>query len=222
MAEPMSQFEIEDVLSSIRRLVSEEPARAPAVRPVPLILTPALRVAMPETAPVVAQSAAPTLEDRIADLEATIARSAEEFEPDGSEDQITHRPQAVFRADPGADRTIEQPDAAPIRDVLDPPVAEVADEWEIETEPSVRALPERSAEDADADVAIDRKDGEPPPEFHETLIDEESLREIVADLVRQELRGDLGERITRNVRRMVRREVSRALALQGLEDDGEL
>ncbi|SFE65394.1 hypothetical protein [Roseivivax sediminis] len=42
--------------------------------------------------------------------------------------------------------------------------------------------------------------------------DAEALREIVADIVRQELQGALGERITRNVRKLVRREIQRALA----------
>ena len=42
--------------------------------------------------------------------------------------------------------------------------------------------------------------------------DEDSLRELVSDIVRQELQGRLGERITRNVRKLVRREIQRALA----------
>jgi cell pole-organizing protein PopZ len=50
----------------------------------------------------------------------------------------------------------------------------------------------------------------------ETVMDEETLRELVADIVRQELQGALGERITRNVRKLVRRENHRALAAQDL------
>lgn len=49
------------------------------------------------------------------------------------------------------------------------------------------------------------------------VIDEESLREMVADIVRQELQGALGERITRNVRKLVRREIHRALAAHDLD-----
>jgi len=48
-------------------------------------------------------------------------------------------------------------------------------------------------------------------------LDEESLRDMVAEIVRQELQGALGERITRNVRKLVRREIHRALATQDLE-----
>lgn len=45
----------------------------------------------------------------------------------------------------------------------------------------------------------------------EGVIDEEALRDLVAEIVRQELTGELGERITRNVRKLVRREIHRAL-----------
>lgn len=48
----------------------------------------------------------------------------------------------------------------------------------------------------------------------ESVIDEDVLRELVADIVRQELSGALGERITRNVRKLVRREIHRAMLTQ--------
>jgi len=51
----------------------------------------------------------------------------------------------------------------------------------------------------------------------EDVLDEEALRELVSDIVREELQGALGERITRNVRKLVRREIHRALAAQELE-----
>ncbi len=51
----------------------------------------------------------------------------------------------------------------------------------------------------------------------EAILDEETLRELVADIVRQELQGALGERITRNVRKLVRREIHRALASHELD-----
>jgi hypothetical protein len=49
------------------------------------------------------------------------------------------------------------------------------------------------------------------------LIDEEALRDMVSEIVRAELQGALGERITRNVRKLVRREIHRALTAQDLE-----
>lgn len=44
-----------------------------------------------------------------------------------------------------------------------------------------------------------------------SVLDEDTLRELVTDIVRDELSGVLGERITRNVRKLVRREIHRAL-----------
>ena len=49
------------------------------------------------------------------------------------------------------------------------------------------------------------------------LLDEDALRDIVSEIVREELQGALGERITRNVRKLVRREIHGALAAQELE-----
>ncbi len=51
----------------------------------------------------------------------------------------------------------------------------------------------------------------------ETVIDEEILRDMVSEMVRQELQGELGDRITRNVRKLVRREIQRALASREFE-----
>ncbi|MEM1007073.1 MAG: hypothetical protein AAGK26_16860, partial [Pseudomonadota bacterium] len=48
-------------------------------------------------------------------------------------------------------------------------------------------------------------------------MDEEDLRALISDIVRQELQGPLGERLTRNLRKMVRREIQRALAARNLE-----
>ncbi len=49
------------------------------------------------------------------------------------------------------------------------------------------------------------------------LVDMNMLRDLVAEIIREELQGPLGERITRNVRILVRREINRALESRGLE-----
>jgi hypothetical protein len=49
------------------------------------------------------------------------------------------------------------------------------------------------------------------------LLDEATLRRIVAEAVREELQGVLGERITRNVRKLVRREIRLVLAADELD-----
>ncbi|MBY6066871.1 hypothetical protein KUW17_08970 [Leisingera aquaemixtae] len=53
-------------------------------------------------------------------------------------------------------------------------------------------------------------------ESGEGYLDEDALRDLVAGIVREELQGPLGERITRNVRKLVRREIHRALAAHDL------
>jgi cell pole-organizing protein PopZ len=51
----------------------------------------------------------------------------------------------------------------------------------------------------------------------DAVLDEEALRDMVSEIVRQELQGALGERITRNVRKLVRREIHRALTSQDMD-----
>lgn len=48
------------------------------------------------------------------------------------------------------------------------------------------------------------------------LIDEEVMRALVRDIIREELQGALGERITRNVRKLVRAEIHRTLLSRDL------
>ena len=89
MADFNKDRNVDDVLSSVRRLVSGELASAQRRRSVPqaLVLTPRQRISEARP-PLAAQS----LEDRIAELEAQLAERQDEWEPDGSEDISTHRP----------------------------------------------------------------------------------------------------------------------------------
>ncbi|MEO0829341.1 MAG: hypothetical protein AAFY03_02665 [Pseudomonadota bacterium] len=52
-------------------------------------------------------------------------------------------------------------------------------------------------------------------------LDEDEIRDLVAETIRDELRGALGEKITRTVRQLVRREIQRALALREFDHDPE-
>ncbi|WP_212524494.1 hypothetical protein [Actibacterium sp. MT2.3-13A] len=199
MSDPVKTEDIEDVLSSIRRLVSEEPrprpmpaaapAPASAGQPGKLVLTPAFRVvdaaAAEPTAPESvdgaehgaeasgAAAADPwddiSLEERIAELEAAVAEADEDWEPDGSEIDLDEVPLERLRAR--------------------------------------RGPTEDDAQDGRPEAADDG----------DTVLDEEALRDLVAALVRQELQGALGARITRNVRKLVRQEINRALASRDLE-----
>ncbi|QYZ71572.1 hypothetical protein [Neotabrizicola shimadae] len=49
------------------------------------------------------------------------------------------------------------------------------------------------------------------------LMDEARLREIVRDVLREELAGPLGERITRNIRKLVHQEIARSMAVRNLD-----
>ncbi|WP_299283404.1 hypothetical protein [uncultured Tateyamaria sp.] len=84
-------------------------------------------------------------------------------------------------------------------------------EWEDAEEPPVHAA------FAEAPKAAPKDDQAQLFSNDEDVLDEDALRELVSDIVREELQGALGERITRNVRKLVRREIHRALAAQELE-----
>lgn len=104
-----------------------------------------------------------------------------------------------------------EPDGAGVDDYAGTPVQTI--EWEDHADPASQP-PEPTRAAADTDNSPDKADLFPADE---AFLDEESLRELVADIVREELQGALGERITRNVRKLVRREIHRALTAQELE-----
>ena len=84
--------------------------------------------------------------------------------------------------------------------------------------PTVGARPE--GEIVSPDEIDDFGDQTSPFTFPDTdgqMIDEHTLREIIADVVREELQGNLGQRITRNVRKMVRREIRLVIAADELD-----
>lgn len=114
---------------------------------------------------------------------------------------------------------------------LETAIGKTEDQWEPDdtgtsdysgTEAPTMNWEEASAEDVE--IAADEADKAHASEAKggfsqsvEDLLDEDALRDIVSDIVREELQGALGERITRNVRKLVRREIHRALAAQELE-----
>lgn len=65
--------------------------------------------------------------------------------------------------------------------------------------------------------AADMSSTEPLANADLLTIDETVLRSMVSEIVRQELQGALGERITRNVRKLVRREINRVLMSQDFD-----
>jgi hypothetical protein len=224
MSDPVTDADIEDVLAQVRRLVLQaaprEPARTGPRAPARtrLVLTPAQRVGEGPAgatspgeepgngpAPKLAQAHTPEAPLLLSDPLVGGSRRAEEareieiavgmgaWEPDGSE---------------AAEWTLggvlgEDLDASP--------------------EASAPAVFRRRAHGvgpAEADPSLVRpvaaapSTAPPSPERSAQAVpalDEDVLRALVVEVVRAELRGELGERITRNLRKLVRREVFRAL-----------
>jgi len=272
MSEPMSNVEIEDVLSSIRRLVSddlrpqaravrddavsqpvvaqhvvEQPVREPARDK--LVLTPALRIvaepdyeAETETAPV-ADSHAPAADGPAADSpaadgpvfhtvrslpddeagfvaidddspEAVLARDLPPVEAYDDDDAAAPVDVAMLIPDEVFSR---QPEASEWGDAAAPQSGDAhaeggdahAEDWADAAEAAVRAELEQDIPQS----AFARFVDEP----EEAAFDEAAMREMVRDIIREELQGTLGERITRNVRKLVRAEIARALAVRDFE-----
>lgn len=132
---------------------------------------------------------------KVAALEAAIGRTKDQWEPDGAvgDDYAG-----------GPVETMEWQDHEP--EAQPEPVAEAQPGPEFSSRRTTHYMPQEEEENA-----LD------PIISEEAILDEESLRELVSDIVRQELQGALGERITRNVRKLVRREIHRALTAQELE-----
>lgn len=87
---------------------------------------------------------------------------------------------------------------------------------ELDTQETVSQTTIEEAETLDM-AAFEESEAETSDLFEDDLLDEGILRELVAEIVREELTGALGERITRNVRKLVRQEINRALAAQDLD-----
>jgi hypothetical protein len=138
------------------------------------------------------QKPVPSLGEKIAALETLIARGQQDFEPD----------------------LAGESDSAAIEEPL------------VEWDDVEEHLPEFESEHINAPDVLEA-DPETLPEFvaaprdleieEDTALDENALRELVSDIVREELHGILGQRITRNVRKLVRREIQRALSAHELD-----
>ncbi|WP_170335239.1 hypothetical protein [Ruegeria arenilitoris] len=154
---------------------------------------------------------ADSLSAKIEALEAAIARTEDQWEPDGESDDAysgTRTTSMNWSEEVESSETFEdEDDAAEELDAAEDPEF-VTEEVDVPVtfirDPSWNVQP--VAEEVDEVSEIDAR-----------LIDEAALQDLVAQVVRQELQGALGERITRNVRKMVRREINRALAEQDLE-----
>lgn len=276
MSEPLSSTEIEDVLSSIRRLVSDDMRPAPKLAVAAgdkLILTPALRVVQTEAElpdPVPAPEAEPVpmfvavprsnlmdapldtprggLGGVVASVGAAVDASPDDWEAETGDSA----PQPDMAPDIG----LTNPWSLPADDVLDDVLPDEAgaaphDHFEYHAAAAAAsaqtpawAQADEIGQDDEAEAATAPLHGtvEPDPVWADAAeasvlaalaepdtaddddafdqamrFDEDVLRELVRDMLREELAGKMGERITRNIRKLVRAEIARALAAQEFE-----
>jgi len=177
----------------------------------PMVLTPADRVFpdVPATAqekrePSRSRDLAGSLSAKIEALEAAIARTEDQWEPDGNSADAysgTHTGRMNWDSVSGF---VESEGKQPLQNLPETPDPE----RESATGPTTLLGPHIPAERADSASA--------EADAASVTMNEDELRELVAEIVRQELQGALGERITRNIRKLVRREINRALAAQDL------
>lgn len=135
-------------------------------------------------------------------------------EADEVEEVVDEAEEELDAADVAADEGFEVAEHVDVDVALDEPAVAV----ETPVEESFDAVDPYATQaydnvEEDASAALEDLAG---LGLQDGILDEEMLRELVADIVRQELQGSLGERITRNVRKLVRREIQRALTARDL------
>ncbi len=237
MSDPTTKGEIEDVLSSIRKLVTDGdmPQDEGKSGDGKLVLTSDFRIDRPGkndkpeaksgsaaksgTAAAKPDDLASTppdgddLEREVAELEAALMGSEASGKP-GNYD--AWEPAGEGKA----------PMAKVAGDVSDAEMADVeaageetgnaatGGETAKPAEAVILATSKQTATSADASSDAHENVGRPDVE---SLLDENDLRALVAEVLREELKGPLGERITRNVRKLVRREIAQALSSLDIE-----
>jgi hypothetical protein len=152
-----------------------------------------------------------TLEDKVAALGRLVAREANDFE---EERDAPAEVDLAIAAEP-----MSWPDPAPFDEMVEPEEDVGSNVLRSETawlKPAAKDAAEKAPEPeiASEEPGIETPRGE---DVSAIDLDEDMLREMVVEIVRSELQGALGERITRNVRKLVRREIHRMLISQELE-----
>ncbi|MCK8463001.1 hypothetical protein MUY35_03955 [Aliiroseovarius sp. S1339] len=164
----------------------------------------------------------PTLTGRVAEFEDAVNLKTDLWEPDGGED-TTQSDVLMFHAarlrTEDEDGIVGESEAggwSESGDAPEAPFVAVKDPADAEPQPPVgtrqtqsATAPSRAPEAPAQDVEIVGDDTD--------IIDEEVVHAMVARLVREELQGEVGEKITQSIRRFVRREIERSLTLKGLE-----
>ena len=136
--------------------------------------------------------------------------------PEAEAESMMAEPDFIDQPDPDLSE-VEMPDEVQVAQepvspkafvrTVTPPAEDTG--WADAAEAAVLDDLAQSVEDDVADAGLFDEGG--------MVFDEEVLRDLVRDIIREELAGTLGERITRNVRKLVRAEIARALAVREFE-----
>lgn len=178
---------------------------------------------MPKPAPKSApkSDAATELNRVVSEIGAAVHDDADEWEPETGDSPMSamswKAPEWVEEAEVVAD-SVE----AAERDAVARALADKAEAAAV-AEIMARAAAAKAEAEVKAQAAeTPREDSKatPDPDLFaedEGYFDETVLRDLVRDLIREELSGTLGERITRNVRKLVRAEINRALTARDFD-----
>ena len=153
-----------------------------------------------EDVPSMAFRAPDDLSTKIAALEAAVARHEGDWEPDG-----------VAETEPYSGT--EAPAMTWAEEIAD---ADMSGARQAEEDHNITTLPISPTKQTELSVAQEQSRGEADGDAFAQLTENDRLRDAVAEIVREELQGVLGERITRSVRKLVRAEIQRALAARDL------
>lgn len=237
MSKPVSNTDVEDVLSSIRRLVSDNKghggAASPGQAPERLVLSPQQRVTdtdvlrLQHADAVHVPDPSDTGEDQpeVEPSDAVATADASPAERDGADDATpesrAHKIEAltakIAALETAIAKTADQwePDGASKDDYAGTQSEGMM--WSENAELDATGKPLTSEEEPVVETPKQEVLVLPEGMSEEDILDEAALRDLVAEIVRSELQGALGERITRNVRKLVRREIHRALAARDLD-----
>ncbi|SDW59284.1 hypothetical protein SAMN05444358_1011243 [Ruegeria halocynthiae] len=249
MSDRVVNANIQDVLSSVKRMVDEDAhdesefifvPSAPAPKPGRLVLTDALRVS---DEPLTVKKATPL---RLMPQHSAGASTLEQAAnaPSTPAEPMRLQPGDIVQADDAKAEAPKRDLAGSLSakiEALEAAIARTEDQWEPDGESddeysgtktqAVEWPVEKSSVQSQATKAEPESRVEPEATFirdpavmadqaqkvADVTIEEEELRELVAQIVREELQGALGERITRNLRKMVRREITRAVAASDID-----
>ena len=230
MNERVSNPQADDVLSSIRRLVADEPeaVRVPVVdvlrqTPPLLKLTPAQRVEplrlldpVQPAAPLRLHSAAPPPRLLLVQPESPTAPQVDEVE---EAPIILDAVSLDAEPESASEEKPLSPIAAAIRRHAQETESEDLEEEVVRRLTSLETLfaAQKSSAVFEEELSLEQSPQDSPSELNWTettpkRAQGDDMRELVRSLLREELQGEMGERITRNLRKMVRAELARAFA----------